>query len=309
MTKKIVEYKTSTTYVQVCLSDYTLVSSLSSELLPLLPHASLSSSDLLVLPSSVYCSSSSDVIDTSVTFWEARGETTIFIACCFSKYFKTVESRIYSLLLSVHAFLFPTVSKQFSTVSWFNLSLQFDRKVINILKTLSMTLFDNERLKISSTKSKILGNSFWQFLNSWDQTSVKLKPAYCVFTKVWRAFHSAKILNMLNPALSSGSWNSLNRISISSGTFLVWSSSQYCGSIHFIALKTSFSTREENLSLISWAIIAIVSVRRSKASWRLFVAKETSSISTPTYSHTWILWYQRYNPIFISSGELVKETC
>ena len=180
------------------------------------------------------------------------------------------------MLLSVHVFLFPTVSKKSSTVSWFNLSLRLDSKVVNVLNTLSVALLDD--------KSKILSNSFWWFLNSQDQISVSLKSAYCVFPKILRAFHSAKCFNLLSLALASGSWNSLIRIPISSWTFFVWPSSQYCTSIHFIAWETLFSTREENLSLMSVAITAITSDWRSKAFWRLFMVKETSSISTSTYS-------------------------
>ena len=128
--------------------------------------------DSLVLPTSVYCSSLSDEIDTLITLGDVREATCIFVVWRFSKYFKTAESRMSSLLLSALAFLFPTLSEQSSIVSCFNLSLLSNSKVVNVLSTLSMALFDDEKLKIISTKSKISRNSFWWFLNSWNETSI-----------------------------------------------------------------------------------------------------------------------------------------
>ena len=71
--------ETSTTYVQVYFSDYTSLSSSSSEVLPSLLHLSLNSSDLLVLPSSNCCSFSSDEIITHVTLGETRRATNHFL--------------------------------------------------------------------------------------------------------------------------------------------------------------------------------------------------------------------------------------
>lgn len=151
MTKKYcrIQYKTSTTYVQVCLSDYTSHSSLSSELLLSL----LCSLDKLVLPSSVCSFSSSDEINTCLTLREARQVTAFYFVWYFSTNFKMAVSRISSLLLSVHAFMFPAISKESLIVSCFNLSLWLDHKVVNVLNTLSTALFDNERPKINLAKS------------------------------------------------------------------------------------------------------------------------------------------------------------
>lgn len=134
---------------------------------------------------------------------------------------------------------------------------------------------------------------------------MKVHEIIC-FMKVWWPFISAKSLDSLNPTVSNGSQNSLFRIPISSQLFFVWPFSQYCRSTHFSAWKTSFSTREVNLFLISGIITAIAPDQSSKTSWRLFMAKKASSTSTPAYlqlltffimSSSLILWYQCYKPI------------
>lgn len=142
-----------------------------------------------MLPSSVCSFSSSDEINTCLTLREARQVTAFYFVWYFSTNFKMAVSRISSLLLSVHAFMFPAISKESLIVSCFNLSLWLDHKVVNVLNTLSTALLDNERPKINLAKT--LGNSFWWFSSSCDQTSINLKLAYLSHQSLM-SFHFTK---------------------------------------------------------------------------------------------------------------------